>query len=268
MKLEILGNVQDGGVPHLGCGCEVCEEARENPEKQRYVNAVMLKENDDEDSIRYMIGASPDIRYQIKGDYLDGVFVSHTHLGDITGLLWLGESSLDANSVPVYCTDDAEHYMKQNDPFRRLLDRENVEVHTVKDGQTIELQGGHIEPREVVHRGDYADALSFMIQGGEKKVYYVTDLDKWTEEAKKSVREADIAIVDGCFWEKEELDRYEEVPHPTVTQTMELFRDSSTEIYFTHMNHTNPILQEDSEEREELEDKGFGIVQRGMEFEI
>lgn len=267
MKVEVLGNVQDGGVPHLGCDCEVCSKARQT-EKPMYVNALMLKENDDNSSVRYLFGASPDMRFQIKGDYLDGVFVSDNHLGDITGLLWLGKSSANYSEIPVYCNEDIEHFIMSNDPYRFLVDRDNIDIQNIESEDQIELQGATVEPRRVVHRGDYADTLSFMIKGEKNKLYYVSDLDEWTQDAADSVEEADIAIVDGCFWSDDEIGRYEEVPHPTVQDTIERFKDSDTDIYFTHMNHTNPILREDSPERKEMEEKGFQIVERGMEFEV
>lgn len=267
MKLEVLGNVQDAGVPHLSCDCEVCEEARET-EKPMYVNSIILKENDKDSSLRYLFGASPDIRFQIKGDYLDGVFVSDTHLGDITGLLWLGRASANYSGISVFGSEDIEDFIMQNDPYRLLVDRDNIQLEEVVDGDEVELQGASVEIREVIERGDYADSLSFMINGEKKKVYYVTDLDKWTGSAIEAVEEADIAIVDGCFYSDDEIDRYEEVPHPTVKDTMEQFSDCDTEIYFTNMNHTNPILKEDSEERKKVEENGFKVVQRGMEFEV
>ena len=267
MKLEVIGNVQDAGVPHLGCDCEVCEAARQR-ENPMFVNSILLKENDNDSSLRYLFGASPDIRLQIKGDYLDGVFVSDTHLGDITGLLWLGQESANYSGISVYGNGDIEDFIMKNDPFRLLVDRDNIELQEVRNGDEIKLQGASVEIREVIERGDYADSLSFMINGEEKKVYYVTDLDKWTRDAIEAVEEADIAIVDGCFWSDDEIDRYEEVPHPTVQDTMEQFSDSDTEIYFTNMNHTNPILREDSKERKEVEENGFQVVERGMEFEV
>lgn len=267
MKLEVIGTVQDGGVPHLSCDCNICEGAREK-EKPMYVNSVLLKENDNDSSVRYLFGASPDIRHQIKGDYLDGVFISDIHLGDITGLLWLGRSSANYSGISVYGTEDIDDFIMKNDPYRLLVDRDNIELQEVEDGDEVELQGASVEIREVIEHGDYADSLSFMINGEEKKIYYVTDLDKWTNEAVNAVKEADIAIVDGCFWSDDEIDRYEEVPHPTVQKTMKQFEDSDTEIYFTNMNHTNPILQKDSEERKEVEENGFQIVKKGMEFEV
>ncbi|MFB6100404.1 MAG: MBL fold metallo-hydrolase [Candidatus Nanohalobium sp.] len=229
---------------------------------------MMLKDGEDDNSARYLIGPSPDIREQIIGDFLDGIFVADNHLGDITGLIYLGESSMEADGVPVYCSEGIENFMMKNDPYRLLIDRENIVVNVVERKEKVELQGGSVETREVVHRGDYADAYSFMIHGEDKKLYYVSDLDKWNEDALKSVREADIAIVDGCFWTRDEIDRFEEVPHPPIKQSMDMMEDYDTEIIFTHLNHTNPALREESEERKEVEERGFKVAEKGMEIEL
>jgi pyrroloquinoline quinone biosynthesis protein B len=268
MKVEVLGTVQDGGVPHLGCSCEVCEEARNNPEKQRYNASILLKETTEEDSVRYLVDATPDVRYQINGDYLDGIFISHGHLGHITGLLHLGEEALDADMVPVHVTDKTEHYLQTNDPYRLLLDKNNIELREFNDEHIQEIQGAKIEARETTHTGVNTDSLSFMIHGEDKKLFYMSDIHAWSEQTLESVEEADIAIIDGTFWNEEEIDRYHEVPHPVMKETMHKAQDWDTEIIFTHLNHTNPALRPDTEERQELEERGFKVAERGMEFEI
>ena len=268
MKVEILGNVQDGGVPHLGCSCDVCEAAREDANKQKYVGSLMVKENSNEDTVRYLIDVSPDIRFQIKGDYLDGVFLAHGHLGHIGGLPFMGTEGLDANGLSVHCSEEMENFIMKNDPFRLMVDRGQIELRTFTDGDEVDIQGGTIETRKVQHRHVNTDSTSFMIKGGEKKLYYVSDIDEWTEDSIRSVEEADIAIIDGTFWSENEIDRYEEVPHPTIRDSMEKFADIDTEIHFTHLNHTNPALREDSPERKEVEQNGFGVVERGQVFDL
>ena len=268
MKVEVLGNVQDGGVPHLGCDCEVCEEARNNPEKKRYVTSLMLKEDGSEDSIRYLIDATPDIRFQIKGDYLDGVFVPHSELGHITGLLYFGQEGIDASGIRVHGNQAVEDFLMKNDPFRYLLDRENIQTREFEDGDTEDIQGGEIEVREVEHSHIGGKTASYMIHGEEKKLYYLSDITEWSDEVIECIKEADIAIIDGTFWSRDEIDRFNEVPHPPIQESMDAMEGFGTDIYFTHINHTNPVLIEDSEERQELEDRGFNIVEQGMEFEI
>ncbi len=268
MRVEVLGNVQDGGVPHLGCDCDICEEARADPRKQKYVSSLLLRENGDEDTVRYLIDATPDIRAQIKGDYLDGVFIAHADLGHITGLQFLGEEGKDADHVSVHCNGRVEDYMMKNDPYRLLIDRGNIQIHSFEEGDTAELQGGEIEARSIEHPQVGHPTTSYRIEGKKKVLYYISDITAWNERIIESIKEADIAVIDGTFWSKDEIDRYDEVPHPTIQDSMERMKSFDTEIYFTHLNHTNPALREESPEREELEDKGFNVAEKGMEFEL
>jgi pyrroloquinoline quinone biosynthesis protein B len=268
MIVEVLGNVQDGGVPHLGCSCEVCENARNDPCDEKFVSSLLLRKDGEEDSVRYLFDATPDIRHQIKGDYLDGIFVSHGHMGHILGLMYLGTESLDASNVPVYCAEDMEDFLMQNDPYRLLVDRNQIEIVGVKDGRETDILGGKVEPLTVDHSHVNTETLGFMIRGEEKDLFYISDFDNWTNDLLDAIEEADIAIIDGTFWAEDEIDRYDEVPHPTIPGSMEKTSEFDTEIYFTHLNHTNPALREDSEERKEVEEKGYGVVEPGMEFEI
>ena len=268
MKIEVLGNVQDGGVPHLGCRCNTCEEARENPRKRRYSTSLLLKEDDEDDAVRYLIDATPDIRFQINATYLDGVFVPHSELGHITGLLYLGHEGIDASKINVYCNEPVENFLMKNDPFRYLVDRENIEVQSFEDGDSCDVQGGEVEVREVPHSHISRNTASYMIKGENKKLYYLGDINEFNDDALESIKEADIAIIDGTFWSRDEIDRFDEVPHPPIQESMDSMEDLDTEIYFTHINHTNPVLEENSEERKELEEKGFHVGEKGLEFQL
>lgn len=268
MRVEVLGNVQDGGIPHLGCDCDLCEAAREGPREQKYVCSLLLRENGDEDTVRYLIDATPDMRAQIRGEYLDGVFIAHANLGHITGLLFLGEEGRDADHVSVHCNQDVQDYVMKNDPYRLLVDRGNIQLHDFEDGEQAELQGGKITAESHHHPQIGHPTTGYFIEGEEKTLYYLSDITGWNDQVIESVRNADIAIIDGTFWSEDEIDRYDEVPHPTIKSSMDRMEDFETDIYFTHLNHTNPVLREDSDEREELEERGFRIVERGMEFEL
>ncbi|PSG99403.1 MAG: pyrroloquinoline quinone biosynthesis protein PqqB [Nanohaloarchaea archaeon SW_7_43_1] len=269
MKVEVLGNAQDGGVPHLGCECELCEQAREKPEEAKKIASLLLEEGDGENSnARYLIDATPDLRYQITGKYIDGVFLSHEGLGHMTGLLFLGKESHNYEGIPVYTSEKANEFLQKNDPYRLLKDRGNIDVYEIEDGDEQNLMNGCIEIMETEHPRVNTNNFCFMIHGKEKKLFYVSDVHEWSHEIKQKVKEADIAILDGTFWSADEIDRYSEVSHPTITNTMAEMEDVNTEIYFTHLNHTNPAYREDSEERGELEKRGFEIAEQGMEFKI
>ncbi|MFB6180961.1 MAG: MBL fold metallo-hydrolase [Candidatus Nanohalobium sp.] len=268
MIVEVLGCMQDAGVPHLECGCRVCEEARSNPEKQKYSSSLLLKENSKDSAARYLVEATPDVRYQIKGDYLDGVFIAHGRLGHLTGLLHFGEEGCNKNSLPVHVSKETENYIRKNDPFRLLIDKGNIQLEQLENGEKEELRGAKVKAFKAEHKQLNTDTMSFMVEGEEKKLFYISDIHGWTEELLEKIREADIAVVDGTFWNEEEIERYEEVPHPVMKETMHITDDWSTEIYFTHLNHTNPALRPDSEQRKELEERGFHIAERGTKFHI
>ena len=270
MKVEVLGNAQDGGVPHLGCNCDICENARENPEDARRIASLMIKEGDgDKSDARYIIDATPDIRYQTNGKYIDGIFLSHEGLGHMTGLLFLGRESHDYEGVPVYTSEKNNMFLEKNDPYRLLKDRGNIEVEEIEDGDEQKLMSdGKVEVIETEHPQVETDNFCFMIHGEDRKLFYMSDIHEWTHRTKEKVKEADIAILDGTFWSDDEIERYEDVPHPTIRTTMETMEDVETDIYFTHMNHTNPVYREGSKEREKMEENGFWVAEQGMEFEI
>jgi pyrroloquinoline quinone biosynthesis protein B len=56
------------------------------------------------------------------------------------------------------------------------------------------------------------------------------------------------------------------VPHPLITETMDRLAGSPAEVYFTHLNHTNPALDPDSQERWTIESRGFHVAADRMEF--
>ncbi|MDY6761971.1 MAG: MBL fold metallo-hydrolase [Candidatus Nanohaloarchaea archaeon] len=266
MKAEILGSAQDGGVPHLGCTCDTCEAARDDPSKQRY--ATSMKVYNEENDVTYLFDASPDIRYQLRDEFLDGVFISHGHLGHITGLLYLGKESFNANMVDVHCSESVREFIRDSYPYRLLSDRDNIVVNTHDNRDDVELMDLQVTPVEVVHRYVPTDMHAFRIESENRPLFYMTDIDYWTDEAIAEVENADVAVVDGCFWSEEEIDRYERVPHPPVSESLDVFSDTDTNIIFTHINHTNPILDPDSDERRKVEDAGFTVAEEGMEIEL
>lgn len=268
MKLEILGNVQDGGVPHLGCDCDVCNEARTDRDKIRYSHSLLLKENDKNNSIQYLVGASADIRFQTTGKIFDGIFLVDNHFTHLVGLLYLGEFSLEADKIPVYSPEFMDDYLDNNDPYKYLKDRNNIVVQRLEDGELEKLQKNvTITPYKTVKRTERTGTLSYVIEGQNKTVYYAPIIyQDWKKEELERIREADVAIVEGCFYYKDEVGRYaDNPPHPTMQDTMDKLEDSDTEIIFTHLNHTNPALKQDSDERKTIERRGFKVAEKGIE---
>ncbi|MDY6770219.1 MAG: MBL fold metallo-hydrolase [Candidatus Nanohaloarchaea archaeon] len=266
MRAEILGSAQDGGVPHLGCSCDACSRARDDPSLQR--SAASLRVFDADRDVNYIFDVSPDIRHHVGDEFIDGVFLSHAHLGHITGLLYFGKEAFNADEVPLYCSETVAEFLRETSPYRTLIDRENIILNEF-GGSPVSVMGMRVRPVPVENRGYLTtDTHAFTIETGDTRLFYMTDIDRWTEDAVAAVEDADIAVVDGCFWSSDEIDRYENVPHPPVEETLEELGHVDTDVYLTHMNHTNPVLLPDADERQQVEDAGFTVADDGMEIQL
>ncbi|KAL6057507.1 Pyrroloquinoline quinone biosynthesis protein PqqB [Balamuthia mandrillaris] len=79
-------------------------------------------------------------------------------------------------------------------------------------------------------------------------------------------------MVDATFFSETELDGRDmkEVPHPLVTSSIEQFEPfllaehREKRILLTHLNHTNPLCDEESAEAKHVREKGFLIAQDMM----
>ena len=84
----------------------------------------------------------------------------------------------------------------------------------------------------------------------------------------------DVAILDGSFFSLDALPGrdLESVPHPLIRTTMDLLqprvRAGTLEVYFTHMNHSNPALEAHSAARREIEERGFHVLAEDQEIEL
>ena len=81
----------------------------------------------------------------------------------------------------------------------------------------------------------------------------------------------DYALIDGTFYNGIELSRdMQEIPHPSVEETVNLFMKEPlkerNKIYFIHINHTNPILTNKDNIRNNIEDLGFNIAHKDLKL--
>ena len=85
------------------------------------------------------------------------------------------------------------------------------------------------------------------------------------------VKKYDYLLLDATFYEEKEINRdINEIPHPLVKETLNLFKNMSSKdknkIYFIHMNHTNMMLDPDSELSRLVLSKGFNIARIGQKL--
>src|SRR5580692_11149638 len=78
-----LGTGGSGGVPLIGCTCEVCRSASSFNKRLRSAGLLSVHEK------RYLIDVGPDFRQQALKYHinrLDGVLITHAHSDHIAGI--------------------------------------------------------------------------------------------------------------------------------------------------------------------------------------
>jgi len=289
-RLVALGIAQDGGFPHAACECQNCDRARNRPQDARLIASLALLLPSP--TRTYLIDATPDIRPQLDrlralrrttGDRMnrlpvDGVFLTHAHLGHYTGLAFFGYESIHTNELPVFCTPSMADYLEHNGPWSQLVRLGNIELSPMLHGQALDLGGDvAVQAIHVPHRDEYADTVGFVFRGPTRTVLYVPDTDSWSAwnpSLIEALREVDVAILDATFFSTAELPGRDvsKIGHPLITESMDLLeplvRAGSLEVYFTHLNHSNPAILPDSPEREEIERRGFAVLTEGLEIPL
>ena len=277
----MLGVAQDGGFPHIGCQNE-CLKAHANPELAKYITSIAVI--DPEYKKWWLFDATPDMDKQLQyfrdltnGEYPylpEGIFITHAHVGHYTGLMFLGREALGAKGVKVYALPKFVDFIKSNGPWSQLVTLNNIELKTLPEDLAVVMNDNvSVEAFAVPHRDEFSETAGFRINTRQKGILFIPDIDKWQKWDKDIVeliksQDIDYAFIDGTFFKDGELPNrsIQEVPHPFVMETMELFNDEyrsvKRKIQFIHLNHTNPLLF-DRRAKIDVLKKGFGVAEQG-----
>ena len=276
--LKILGVVQDGGMPHLGNNKTCCE----NIKKDKYVTSLMLMNNENNES--FLFDASPDINKQLNfmGDRikkdLKGIFLTHAHIGHYTGLMYFGREALNSKLVNVYAMPRMKKFLEENGPWSQLVSLQNISIIELSNESKISIDSNVIvQPVEVPHRAEFSETVGYKIYGPNKTALFIPDIDKWYLWEKSivdEIKQVDYAIIDATFYDSKEVNYRDisEIPHPFVTESMDLFDSidikEKNKIYFIHLNHTNPLLNEQSKQYKSVITKGYNVAKEDMILDL
>ena len=131
--------------------------------------------------------------------------------------------------------------------------------------------------RESLSPADAVVGLSLV--SNEKRVFFAPNLPGTGDQWHRNVEESDLAIVDGTFWKDDELSAIHkgsksarEMGHLPLWGERGLFRQpfrpSRTRRILIHINNTNPILNEASQESRFVREAGWEIAYDGMEITV
>ena len=281
--IYVLGNVQDAGLPHIGCKHQFCKE-KFNQFEEYFTTSIAVI---DPLYKKYVLfEATPDLPYQL--NYLDkklfknfflpeSIFITHAHIGHYAGLMYFGREALGSKDLKVNVLPKMANFLKTNGPWSQLVEINNIKIQEIYFGQkTNHLSNISVTPIKVPHRDEYSETAAYVIIGKNKKALFIPDIDKWEKWEKnlrELVRKFDYLLLDATFYDSVEINRdISEIPHPLVSETISLLENLSlkdkSKVYFIHMNHTNMMLDPKSDLTDYVISKGFNIARLGLKLEL
>ena len=281
--IYVLGNVQDAGLPHIGCKHEFCKE-KFNEFEEYFTTSIAVI---DPLNKKYVLfEATPDLPYQL--NYLDkklfknfflpeSIFITHAHIGHYAGLMYFGREALGTKDLMVNVLPKMANFLKTNGPWSQLVEINNIKIQEINfDQKTNHLSNISVIPIKVPHRDEYSETAAYVIIGKNKKALFIPDIDKWEKWGKnliELVKEYDYLLLDATFYDSKEINRdISEIPHPLVSETIGLLDNLTTKdksrVYFIHMNHTNMMLDPKSNLSKYVTSKGFNIARVGLKLDL
>jgi pyrroloquinoline quinone biosynthesis protein B len=303
MRVLVLGSGAGGGFPQWNCGCSLCAGVRNNriqalPRTQSSIAITV----DDEHWV--LINASPDIRQQLTNNSamwpkhtrhspISAVVLTDAQIDHVTGLLMLREGL----PMPLYCTQPVMQELSETFPLLPVLSHwnEGFQQRTLPERAdtafNIEQAPGlewrvlpivsnappYSARRDAPKPGDNI-ALYIKDTASGRSLLYAPGLGKITPLIQTFLEKSDCLLVDGTCWNDHEMQvvgsnkRAREMGH--LPQNGEggmmnvLAQLKNKRKILIHINNTNPILCNDSEEREQLNAFEIEVAYDGMDIEL
>ncbi len=155
VSLEFLGTGTSGGVPIVGCTCEVCTST--NPHDSRLRSSVIFHTQ----GKHILVDTSPDLRQQLLRNVpprIDAVLYTHMHSDHTAGVDDLRPFNFrQEERIPAYLPENAMGDFQQRfgytlEPIRhRHGTVPNLDAHVVDPTQPLTVAGIEVIPIPVLH---------------------------------------------------------------------------------------------------------------------
>ena len=304
MLIHVLGSAAGGGFPQWNCNCRMCSGQRDGSlhAKARTQSSIAVSN----DGIEWvLINTSPDILTQIRSfpelqparqvrdTAISAIILTDAQIDHVTGLLMLREGC----PHDVYCTKQVEQDLTEGFPLFNVLNSYNggLNRYNIKtDGNSFMIN--KIEnlmftacplvsnaPPFSPHRDNpqAGDNIGLLIEdkSTNKTLFYAPGVGVIEEVVVESAKKADCILIDGTVWTNDEMQR-EGVGHKLGTDMGHLPQSDkggmieflnafkNTRRILIHINNTNPILDENSEQRKTLKERNIEVAYDGMRIEL
>ncbi|MFK7887301.1 MAG: MBL fold metallo-hydrolase [Gammaproteobacteria bacterium] len=282
--LLVLGVAQDAGYPQAGCFAQHCLAGWEG--RRDKALPVSLGLVDPLNNAQYLFEATPAIGEQLYDLHaanatttmrLDGIFLTHAHMGHYTGLMHLGREAMGAQGINVYAMPRMARFLNDNGPWSQLVDLGNIALKPLQAEVAVATGQIRVTPFLVPHRDEFSETVGYRIEGPNRSVLFIPDIDKWSKwqrDIAVEIERVDYAFIDATFFDGGELPGRDmsEIPHPFVVESMQdlasLSPSQRRKVWFIHFNHSNPLLLDDSAAAKRVRKAGFGLAKRGMKVDL
>lgn len=303
MKVRVLGSGAGGGFPQWNCNCFNCAGIRNGQLRAlRRTQSSIAVSQDGEQWV--LFNASPDIRTQleqfpeshpkkgVRDTGIKAIILIDSQIDHTTGLLMLRESQVP---LEIYCTEMVKQDLTTGFPVFSMLSHYcGVNQHTISLNESSFVIPGfeslrftahalkskappYSPHRNDPHEGDNIGVLIEDVETG-RSLYYAPGLGEIEPHVKRAFETAHCLLVDGTFWENEEMARagisqkkaldMGHLPQTGASGMMEVMAPLKAQKILIHINNTNPILNEASPERLELFAAGIDVAHDGLMLEL
>jgi pyrroloquinoline quinone biosynthesis protein B len=300
--VTVLGIAQDGGRPQPSCYKSCCSNLTladvRYPVALGVVNGTTIHLFE---TSRYL---GEQLRFLWKlpasniSENIDHVWITHAHWGHIDGLGLFGRETMNCKGVRLHVSESMASLIRRTPSWNAMVEQgvfimdifpnsahKKAVFRSALNQTTLDSSTLSIEPISIPHRAELSDTHAFIIRGPSKSLLFLPDHDSWEKTLSfhqctsirhflKSFR-IDIALIDGTFWSYDELGNIRDqsqVPHPPISETINLLGTRKPEqdplIYFTHLNHTNPLYDTSSVQYKTLFEMGWDVAHQGMTFAL
>lgn len=305
MHVHVLGSGAGGGFPQWNCNCRNCRRLRNGEMRgQARTQSSITVSNNGLDWV--LFNASPDVRGQlesfpamqparaVRDTAICAVVLIDAQIDHTTGLVMLREKG---SPLDIYCTELVHQDLTTGYPLLKLLENYcGVEWHAIPldDGEsfTIEKADGlrftavplkseapPYSPRR--HNPEKGDNIGVHIEdlNTGKNLFYVPGLGEIEPHVLGYMADADCLLVDGTVWTDDEL-AHEGISDKLASEMGHLRQSGDGGMIsvldtlekprkiLIHINNTNPILDDNSDERAILASKGIEVAFDGMDIQI